>query len=96
MLTVLRDAENQLLQIYLNGALRDEVPLDHVPDGGKNTQLWLGGQKLNDDLGAELYLQDVLFIEAGLNEGFNENIIQYLYNGGEGRTYQNVLDDAES
>lgn len=96
MLTVLRDAENQLLQIYLNGALRDEVPLDHVPDGGKNTQLWLGGQKLNDDLGTELYLQDVLFIEAGLNEGFNENIIQYLYNGGEGRTYQNVLDDAES
>ena len=96
MLTVLRDEENLLLQIYLNGALRDEVPLDHVPDGGENTQLWLGGQKVNDDPDVELYLQDVLFIEAGLNEGFDENIIQYLFNGGEGRTYQNVLDDAES
>lgn len=96
MLTVLRDEENLLLQIYINGDLRDEVPLDHVPDGGENTQLLLGGQNLNDDPDVELYLQDVIFAEAGLNEGFDEGLVKYLYNGGQGRTYQDVLDDAES
>lgn len=96
MLTILRDQENELLLIYVNGELRDEVSLDHLPDGGENTQLWLGGQELNDDPDVELYLQDVLFAEGGLNDGFDEGLIQYLYNGGQGRTYQNVLDDAES
>lgn len=96
MLTILRDEENLLLQIFINGELREEVPLDHVPDGGKDTQLWLGGQELNDDPDVELYIQDVLFVGAGLNEEIDEGLIQYLYNGGEGRTYQDVLDDAES
>lgn len=96
MLTILRDEENLLLQIFINGELREEVPLDHVPDGGEDTQLWLGGQELNDDSDVELYLQDVLFVGAGLNEEIDEGLVQYLYNGGEGRTYQNVQDDAES